>query len=340
MSEEIILSDRNVPRQSLPDELTRLYSQGFLTDITLSTEDGKNFEAHRILLAARSAYFHSVVPRLKTDPVIFLKGVKGAHLDKILKFMYGSGVAVSKHQLKPILEVAKLLQVKGLQDVTPNDILSRQSLVSASKFKPDSPLASPLLTKVASASHATKSGSATLVDKTTLTSFKTLPSRRTLKSSVLSASNDSGRLAVSSPVNSGSDDEKEKDEPPVTTESSTNVTQPKKRRGRPPKKKDPPPAAKEAIPKEDPYEFEEESNDGGDRFQSSERKKSGHSRVEEDDNDSDDLSSPNNQEEDTRVRSNESRSLRENVDDINLSYFSMDPNTRLTESRFYRLNAR
>ena len=35
------------------DELTRLYSQGFLTDITLSTEDGKNFEAHKILLAAR-----------------------------------------------------------------------------------------------------------------------------------------------------------------------------------------------------------------------------------------------------------------------------------------------
>ena len=52
-----------VARIPLQDELTRLYSQGFLTDITLSTEDGKNFEAHKILLAARSTYFHSVVPR-------------------------------------------------------------------------------------------------------------------------------------------------------------------------------------------------------------------------------------------------------------------------------------
>ena len=75
MAEEIVLADHNIPRVPLQvcplkvniiiyisylqsillrqDELTRLYSQGFLTDITLSTEDGKNFEAHKILLAAR-----------------------------------------------------------------------------------------------------------------------------------------------------------------------------------------------------------------------------------------------------------------------------------------------
>ena len=34
MAEEIVLSDRNVPRPPLQEELTRLYSQGFLTDIT------------------------------------------------------------------------------------------------------------------------------------------------------------------------------------------------------------------------------------------------------------------------------------------------------------------
>ncbi|QQP35233.1 Deformed epidermal autoregulatory factor 1 -like protein [Caligus rogercresseyi] len=84
---EIILRDDNVP--PLSEELSRLYSQGFLTDITLSTEDGKNFEAHRVLLAARSHYFHSLVPRLKSEAVIFLKGVKGSILDKILKYIYG-----------------------------------------------------------------------------------------------------------------------------------------------------------------------------------------------------------------------------------------------------------
>ncbi len=53
MAEEIVLTDRNLSKHSLQDELSKLYSQGFLTDITLSTEDGKNFEAHRVLLAAR-----------------------------------------------------------------------------------------------------------------------------------------------------------------------------------------------------------------------------------------------------------------------------------------------
>ena len=67
-----------------------------------------------------------------SEPVIFLKGVKGAHLDKILKYIYSGSVALSRHQLKPILEVAKSLQVKGLYDANPADILSRQGLTGPS----------------------------------------------------------------------------------------------------------------------------------------------------------------------------------------------------------------
>ena len=116
-----------------------------MQDITLSTDDGKNFEAHKILLAARSNYFHQIVPRLKADPVVFLKGVKGNYLDKILKFIYGGSVSMSRHHLKPVVEIAKSLQIKGLQDVSPQEVLGRQSVVSAGRFKPDSPLGSPLL---------------------------------------------------------------------------------------------------------------------------------------------------------------------------------------------------
>ena len=74
MGDEVLLTDGNIA--PMQEELFRLYSQGFLTDITLSCEDGKNFEAHRVLLAARSAYFYGIVPKLKVEPVIFLKGVK------------------------------------------------------------------------------------------------------------------------------------------------------------------------------------------------------------------------------------------------------------------------
>jgi len=129
MGDEILLTDENIP--PMQDELFRLYSQGFLTDITLSCEDGKNFEAHRVLLAARSQYFYGIVPKLKVEPVIFLKGVKGSHLEKILKYIYSGSATVSRSQLKPILEVAKSLQVRGLQDLAVTE-LSRGTNTSVS----------------------------------------------------------------------------------------------------------------------------------------------------------------------------------------------------------------
>ena len=44
---------------------------------------------------------------------------------------------MSRHQLKPILEVAKSLQIKGLCDANPTDILQQQqpSALGASRFR-------------------------------------------------------------------------------------------------------------------------------------------------------------------------------------------------------------
>ena len=120
MGDEVVLTDENIP--PMQDELFRLYSQGFLTDITLSCEDGKNFEAHRVLLAARSQYFYGIVPKLKLEPVIFLKGVKGSHLEKVLKYIYSGSATVSRSQVKSVLEVARSLQVKGLQELAPTEL--------------------------------------------------------------------------------------------------------------------------------------------------------------------------------------------------------------------------
>lgn len=299
MAEDIVLSERNVPRQPLHEELTRLYSQGYMTDITISTDDGKNFEAHKILLAARSVYFHSIVPRLKTDPVVFLKGVKGAHLDKILKFIYGGSVSVSKHQLKHILEVGKSLQIKGLQDVTPSEILNRQSVVSAGRFKPDSPLGSPLLSSSKIHPRATTSStttnSITTVDKTTLTSFRNPGKlRSSALSSFASAAAANASIGTStrrttasasfqhpqrqpmngSPLNSDSEeDNKEKDDDDEDSdhEVSINTRASRKRtRGRSGKKAASSSSseirsasAKSSLPtKGDPYEFEEDEKEG------------------------------------------------------------------------------
>ena len=60
------------------------------TEVTLSCKDGKNFEAHRALLAARSQYFY---------------GIKGSYLEKILKYIYrhqpGINHGINQVQLEP-----------------------------------------------------------------------------------------------------------------------------------------------------------------------------------------------------------------------------------------------
>ena len=142
-SDEIVLTDENIP--PMQDELFRLYSQGFLTDITLSCEDGKNFEAHRVLLAARSQYFYGIVPKLKLEPVIFLKGVKGSHLEKILKYIYSGSAIVSRTQLKSVLEVARSLQVKGLQELAPTEL--NKGLNSSFSGSPPAASSAPLRSK-------------------------------------------------------------------------------------------------------------------------------------------------------------------------------------------------
>jgi hypothetical protein len=123
MADDVLLRDDNIP--PIQEELFRLYSQGFVTDITLSCEDGKIFEAHKVILSARSTYFYGLIPKLKGDPVIFLKGIKGAYLEKILKYVYSGSAAVPKSQLRSLFEVARALQIKGLVELAASSEMCR-----------------------------------------------------------------------------------------------------------------------------------------------------------------------------------------------------------------------
>ena len=46
-----------------------------LTDITLACEDGKQVEAHKVILSASSPFFKNILKRNKhTHPLIFIEG--------------------------------------------------------------------------------------------------------------------------------------------------------------------------------------------------------------------------------------------------------------------------
>ena len=58
-------------------------------DITLACEDGHQIEAHRVVLAASSPFFQSLLKRNKhSHSIIFMRGMKSEDLDAIVNFLY------------------------------------------------------------------------------------------------------------------------------------------------------------------------------------------------------------------------------------------------------------
>ncbi len=57
--------------------------------------------------------------------MIFLKGIKGAYLEKILKYVYSGCAVVPKSQLRSLFEVARALQIKGLLELAASSEMGR-----------------------------------------------------------------------------------------------------------------------------------------------------------------------------------------------------------------------
>jgi len=83
-------------------------------DVTLAC-DGKQLQAHKVILCACSPFFKSVLKQNKhPHPLLYLKGVKYEEILSILDFMYYGEANVTQVDLSSFLATAEDLQVKGL----------------------------------------------------------------------------------------------------------------------------------------------------------------------------------------------------------------------------------
>ena len=58
------------------------------TDVTLACEDGKFVEAHKVILAASSPFFKTLLAKHKhPHPLIFMRGVNSENLVAIVDFL-------------------------------------------------------------------------------------------------------------------------------------------------------------------------------------------------------------------------------------------------------------
>jgi len=85
-------------------------------DVTLATDDGRQIQAHKIVLSAGSNFFNDIFLKSNhSNMLIYLKGMHSTELELVLDFIYKGEVLVAENELNKFLEIAKELQVRGLQ---------------------------------------------------------------------------------------------------------------------------------------------------------------------------------------------------------------------------------
>ena len=81
----------------------------------MACEDGKQVEAHKVILASSSPVFENILKRNKhVHPLLYMRGMKSKDLLAILDFLYCGETNVNQENLDSFLAIAEELELKGL----------------------------------------------------------------------------------------------------------------------------------------------------------------------------------------------------------------------------------
>lgn len=109
----------NNHKSNLVEILEALIKMECYVDCTIHLENQVQFKAHRVVLAANSPYFQSILQDMPMDHCsILFPGVQEFEVRALLEYMYTGEVNVTKSQIPKIMKIAELLEVKGLYDIT------------------------------------------------------------------------------------------------------------------------------------------------------------------------------------------------------------------------------
>ena len=114
MSEKLCLQWNDF-RENVIGSLGSLKNDRDFLDVTLISEDGKQVEAHKVILAISSPFFQNLLKRNKhPHPLIYMRGVKSEDLLAIVDFLYFGEANVNQENLDSFLALAEELQLQGL----------------------------------------------------------------------------------------------------------------------------------------------------------------------------------------------------------------------------------
>ncbi|XP_041973190.1 uncharacterized protein LOC121728923 isoform X2 [Aricia agestis] len=134
----------NHHKTNLVEILDALIKVETYVDCTLVVDDHVTFKAHRVVLAANSPYFQSILADVSMDHCsIIFPGVKDFEMRALLEYMYTGEVNVTQAQIPRIMRVAEQLEVKGLFDMSElrrgSTISERNSATSPPMIVPAAP---------------------------------------------------------------------------------------------------------------------------------------------------------------------------------------------------------
>ena len=89
------------------------------TDVTLACEDGKQVEAHKVILVASSPVFTNLLKKNKHNhPFIYMRGMRYEDLVAIVDFLYSGEASIYQEHLDSFLVTAEELKLQGLSGDT------------------------------------------------------------------------------------------------------------------------------------------------------------------------------------------------------------------------------
>ena len=114
MSEKLCLKWNDF-QENVNSAFGNLREDNEFADVTLACEDGQQIEAHKVILAASSPFFQTLLKRNKhPHPLIYMRGVKSEDLLAIVDFLYCGEANVYQDNLDSFLAIAEELKLKGL----------------------------------------------------------------------------------------------------------------------------------------------------------------------------------------------------------------------------------
>ena len=118
MSEQLCLQWNDF-KENVTSAFGSLREDNDFTDVTLACEDGRQFEAHKVILVTSSPFFQNILKRNKhVHPLIYMRGLKSQDLAAIIDFLYCGEANVYQENLDSFLAIAEDLQLKGLTGQT------------------------------------------------------------------------------------------------------------------------------------------------------------------------------------------------------------------------------